>query len=344
MGGSAGKKTVCVTRIGAIGDMIITTPLYPLLKADGYHVIANTSKNGIEVLKHNPYIDEFLEHDTSIPPDEQLTNHWKNLQKGYDRFINLSESIEGTIVKVPSRKDFYTNKETRHRECNVNFYDRTLELAGYKDVKGKRGELYFSTLEESLARQYRKKYKDKFLIMWVLSGSSPHKTWPWTEFAARFFMEAHKDVVIMTVGDELCELLEWSHPRTKCYSGKWSVRKTLLMTKHVDLVIGTDTGIMHGAGCFDTPKILLQSSNTNENISKYWKNCIDLYANVSCHPCHRLHYTMEFCGLDDKLKTPICMTALKPDVVFREMERAYRNWKEVRYGLHRDKRRPELLC
>ena len=346
MGGSASKKTVCVTRIGAIGDMIITTPVYPLLKADGYKVIANTSIRGWEILKHNPYIDEFLEHDTSIPPDEQLTKHWENIKKGYDKFINLSGSIEGSLSKVSDRDDFYQDKEVLHKECNVNFYDRTLELAGYGHIKGQNGQLFFSPLEETLARGYRRKYKKKFLIMWVLSGSSPHKTWPWVEYTAKMFMSQHPDVVIMTVGEELCKLLEWSHPQTKCYSGLWGVRKTLIMTKYVDLVVGTDTGIMHGAGCFSTPKILLHSANTKENLSKYWLNCTDLSAGMKCQPCHRMHSTREFCNLDSKLLTPACMSKLKPDKVYVEMSRIYNIWKEKRRnkdGVYRIYGQPNFL-
>lgn len=345
MGRSAGQKTVCVTRIGAIGDMIITTPIYPLLKSDGYYVIANTSKKGIEVLKNNPYIDEFLEHDTSISPNEQLDNHWNNLKKGYDKFINLSESIEGTLSKVPSREDFFWSKEKRHKECDVNFYDRTLEIAGYGDVKGVRGQLFFSSIEESIARNYRKQKKGKYLVMWVLAGSSPHKSWPFTEYAISAFLDKHPDALILVVGDDLCaEFFLLNHPRVKHYASVWGVRKTMIMTKYVDLVIGPDTGIMHAAGCFDTPKILLHSANSINNLSIYWKNTIDIMAHVKCQPCHRLHYTTEYCELHPIIKTPLCMAAIKLSDILYMMDKKYQEWRENKNGILHRKWGPTEIC
>jgi len=101
-------------------------------------------------------------------------------------------------------------------------------------------------------RSYRKKHKGKFLILWSLSGSSGHKTYPFTEFVAKGFLDKHPDAMILTVGETLCELLEWSHPQTKCYSGKWPIRKSLIMAKYADLIIAPETGIANAAGCFDS--------------------------------------------------------------------------------------------
>lgn len=318
-----------IHRFGAWGDMVIFTPLIAHLKNEGYEVTVNTSKRGLEVLRHNPGIDHFIEHDTSIPPDERLAKHLAHLNRGFDKAINLCESIEGTLAKVPSRKDFHWSKEKRHEKCNRNFYDFTMEWAGYKDKKGRNGFLYFSTLEEKLARSFMKKYKGKFKVMWSLSGSSPHKAYPYTEFVVKSLLEKYGDeIVFFTVGDDMCELLEPRMKGVKNYSGKWPMRKSLVMTKYVDLVIGPDTGLMHGAGCFDTPKILFLSSNTKENLSKYWENCTELEAYVPCRPCHRLHYTTEHCILDPKLNTPVCMTRLSPEIVTEAIENKLTKWRK----------------
>ena len=71
-------------------------------------------------------------------------------------------------------------------------------------------------------------------------------------------------------------------------SGIWSIRDSLLVTKYVDLVISPDTGILHGAGCFDTPKIGLLTSTSKENITKYFKNDYSLESTVECSPCFRI--------------------------------------------------------
>ena len=148
-------KTACVVRLGAIGDHIIITPVLRLLKEQGYHVTMNTTENGKTILKYNPYIDEFLMHDSSMPADETITKHWDELAKNYDRFINFSESIEGTLSKVPGEPGFDLGMADRRKECDKNFYDHTLEWAGMEE-RGLNGELHFSQLEEKLCKDLKK--------------------------------------------------------------------------------------------------------------------------------------------------------------------------------------------
>ncbi len=324
-------KKIIIHRFGAWGDGIIMSCLFPVLKADGWHVTLNAGKRVREALKHNPHIDVMLEHDESLKPGDELTAYMEKLNAGYDKALDLSESVEGSLAKVPWRSDFHQSKEDRHAECDVNFYDRTLELAGYGHIKGRNGELYFSSLEETLAKTIRRKHKNKFVILWILSGSSVHKSYPYTEYVIKDFLDKHEDAVVLQVGDAICEMLELNgHPRAKCYSGQWPIRKSLVMSKYANLVVGPDTGLLHAAGCYDTPKILFLSSNTDENLSKYWKNCINLGADVPCRPCHRLHYNLDYCDLDGEIGTPICMTKLKSKVVLDALEKVYSDWKDKR--------------
>jgi ADP-heptose:LPS heptosyltransferase len=324
------NKTACVVRYGAFGDAIMVTPLLRVLKEEGYHVTVNCSWQVIEVLKHNPFVDKIIEHKKDSIPANQLDEYWDEMSKDYDKFINLSESIEGALLKVEGRKEFNWDGAKRHAECNVNYYDQTLKLGGYENITGKNGELYFSKLEEKIGRDYRKKYKKKFLILWSLSGSSYHKTYPFAEYVARGFLKNHPDAMIMTVGDNLCTLLEWSDEQTKSYSGKWPIRKSMIMTKYADLVVGSETGILNASGCFDTPKIVMLSHSSHENLSKYWKNTHPVNAEVECYPCHQLHYSLESCKVDRQIKSPVCMAKLSPSKVLVEMDKIYNNWKENR--------------
>lgn len=327
-------KKCLVIRIAAYGDAICVTPILPLLKKDGYHITFSVSKRGKEVLLNNPYIDDFHAHDESIPATDALTKYWDNLSQGFDRVINLTESIEGSISKSEYRPDFNWPKEKRHAECNVNFYDHTLTLAGYPEVKGKNGELYFTDEEHKIAKSFRKRHGNKFIIVWGLSGSAFHKTYPYAEYVAEVFRKKHSDIMFVTVGDDLCRLLEFNTKDTYKTSGKWSMRRSMIMTKYADLVIGTDTGLMHAAGCYDTPKILLLSANTEENLSKYWKNCINLSANAECQPCHRLIYTLKACPSDNNNLVlghyPVCMSRLDAKTVLNAIEEVYYKWQSQR--------------
>ncbi len=326
-------KKALLIRLGAFGDLVACTPILPFLKRDGYEVHFNCKGYSADVLKHNPYIDKIILHDDSIP-NEKLEEHWAELGKGYDKVINLSGSIEDGLLVPEYKPEFHLPHEERHARYNVNYYDRTMELAGYP-VKGLTGELYFSPAEETQARDIRRKYHNSFLVLWSLSGSSYHKSYPWAEPVAKAFLNTHPNAVIFTVGDDLCKMLEWSHRQTKNYSGIWNIRKSMIMTKYADLVIAPETGILNAAGCFETPKIALLSHSSEENLTKHFKNCTSLRADVPCQPCHRLIYTRAACPLDDATGTAVCMSKLKAVDVFNAMQSYYQKWRDSYGALRR---------
>jgi len=301
----------------------MVSPIFRLLKEEGYHTTAYLSENCITVLKMNPYIDELKHHVKGTVKPEELGDHIKKISEGFDRVINLSESIEVALLKPEGYDEFLWPKDKRHEQCNKNYYDYTLEKSGI-DEKGLNGELYFTKNEHRKVKKKLMKYKDKYIVLWSLSGSAYHKVYPYAEYVACEFLERHPDVVVITVGDTACTLLEWEHPRTINKSDKWNIREVMLMTKYVDMVIGTETGILNASGCYNTDKVVLLSHSSKENLTKYWKNCISLNAETPCYPCHQLHYKLESCPLGD-LYAPRCVEDLKPIEVLNAMESVYVN-------------------
>lgn len=329
-------KKALVIRLGAFGDLIMASPLFRLLKEDGYCTVANVNPRGASVLENNPYVDEIMLHVDDSIPNEQLGEHWKKISEGFDRVINLSESIEKGLLKSRADEEYFWPKDFRHATCNVNYYDRTLSLGGYPERKGLNGEIYFSQEEESWGQKIRDQHEGKFVVLWSLSGSSIHKFYPYGEYAGPKFLERHPDAVIFTVGEPACKLLEWSHPRSKKRVGVWSIRKTFAMTKFADLVIGPETGVLNAAGCFETPKVVLLSHSSHENLSKYWANCTPVEAPLShapCHPCHKMIYSVKDCPVNKAIGVPVCMANLDPEIVLNAMESSYQSWKEKQNGL-----------
>ena len=290
----------------------------------------NVKKWSMPVILHNPYIDKIILHDENIP-NEKLEEHWARLSEGYDKVINLSESIEGTLLKTSWKEGYNWPKEDRHKVCNVNYYDRTLEIAGYGHIKGLSGELYFTKNEHKWAEKQINKTNGKFTILCALSGSALHKTYPYIEQTICEFLDSYPNSICYTVGEYLCQLLEWEHPRTKCKSGIWDIRQSLIMTKYVDLVIGSETGVLNASGCFDTHKIVLLSHSSHENLSKYWKNCFPVHADVDCYPCHKMQYDREHCEIDKDTEAPICMAKISPYVILTCMEEIYRKRRHKRW-------------
>jgi hypothetical protein len=206
-----------------------------------------------------------------------------------------------------------------------------MELSGFPEAKGEVPEMYFSQSEESMAKDFRNYWDDKFMVLWGLAGSAYHKAYPWAEYVAGTFAKRHEDVLMITVGDEPCKVLEWHNARTINQSGNWTVRQSFIMTKYADLVVGSDTGLLNAASCYDTSKIIFMSTNSIENLTKYWKNVTPLFADdCECQPCHRLIYSNSCPKGTISGVAPKCMEHIKPEVVLDAMERQYDAWKARR--------------
>jgi ADP-heptose:LPS heptosyltransferase len=278
-----------IIRLGAIGDHLILTPVIKRLKELGYYVIFNTNKRGKEVYENNPNVDEYIDHDEKMPVDD-LPDHWEKLKEEIkpDLFLNFSESLECNVALHPIQPEYNYTKKERFDLCNRNYYDETEKLAKLEGCQ-KLPELYFTPFELEEAKKHIK--AGKFNILWQLSGSGHQKVYPWADYVIGEVLKNHKDIHVITTGDEKCQMLESIEDADITnLSGRISVRLAMALTGMVDLVISPDTGILHAAGCYETPKIGLLGHTTIENITKYFKNDYSLEAECACAPCFRLIY------------------------------------------------------
>lgn len=329
------QPRACVCRFGALGDAIILTPLLRQLHEDGYHVTFLGTPYCAPALENNSNIDNLLLQERDAIPNPELGEYWKYWRGRYDRYINLSESLEGDLLIVEGRKEFFTTKSWRHERCNSNYYDYTLKRGGYPQVLGRRGELFFTEAEERRAKKFWEPLAGRFVILWALNGSSHHKVYPLMEPVMKRFLDEHPSSILITVGDEMARLLEFEHPQAIEKAGKWSIRESLIATKYASVVVGPETMVTNAAGCFPTPKITLLSHSTHENLCKYWEGDYCLApdeALAPCYPCHMLHYSKESCPLgmvedtetgQEIGKAPICSVAILPTRVLERLEEVY---------------------
>ncbi|MGD8787121.1 MAG: methyltransferase domain-containing protein [Phycisphaerales bacterium] len=323
------KKECLIVRYGAIGDAIWATPVLRKLKQQGYYIVYNCTPYSAQVLKHNPNIDEFLIQEKNAIPNQDLGEYWKTIGASFDKFINLSQSVERKLLRVEGSDEYRHSHKRRHKDCNYNYQDATMEAAGFGECRGEQPELHFTEMEESLAKVLRNNNKDKFLIIWALSGSSLHKIYPWSPYIAGELDHNHDDIRIITVGDYLCKILEWQMSNTKNCAGNWTIRQAMVMTKYADLVVGPETGVLNAASCYDTPKIVFLSHSSEENLTKYWRNVHAMKPKgCSCYPCHRLIYT-DACPKGPKTnESAKCAELIDPKPVYDVILSYYKKWKD----------------
>ncbi|MBA0088325.1 MAG: hypothetical protein HRJ53_25350, partial [Acidobacteria bacterium Pan2503] len=322
-------KTAGVVRYGAFGDLLMTSSVCAGLKAQGYHVTLYSSPPGVDVIMHDPNIDQFYIQDKDQVPNGNLAEFWAHEKKKFDRWVNLSESVEGSFLAMHDRIQVQWPKAVRHDMMNRNYLEFAHALA---QVPHDPQVMFYETDEEARwARAERKRMgADGEIILWALAGSSVHKVWAGMDsIIARLMLRFPKARVVLT-GSEMASILQagWDNePRVIKTAGKWSIRQTLAFAKlAADVVIGPETGVLNAVSHIARiAKIVLLSHSTHENLTRDWLNTQPIIPDatkVDCYPCHTLHYTWEHCRKHEESGTAMCQVSIEVDTVWEAMKRA----------------------
>lgn len=318
------EKTAAVIRYGAFGDVLQAAGVFEQLKAQGYHVTLWTVPNGELIARNNPNIDEIVIQDKDQVPNHELGQFWDVISKKYDKFVNLSESVEGTFLAYPGRAPHRWPDEVRREKMGGNYLEFIHDLAGVDYIWPVRA-FHPTEDEKAWARKQRAGMDARIVMLYVLAGSGVHKKWPHMDSLISRVMLEHPDVHIVTVGGELEKILEagWeAEPRVHLRSGEWTIRQTLAFLDQVDVVFGPETGVLNGAAMMDIRKVVLLSHSSQENLTKHWVNTAALSPDsehVPCYPCHMLHYGFEHCWEHKESGTAMCQFDISVDAVMEAL-------------------------
>jgi len=334
------KKTACVCRFGGFGDMLQAAALFPELKREGYHVTVMTTPKGYDIIREDPHVDGWIIQDQDQVPNAELHAYWKSQARRFDKFVQLSESVEGTLLAMPGRANHMWPASVRHALMNTNYLEFTFQLA---EMEFHPDPHFYPTDEEveSVKRFILKNgLADKFVIMWALAGSSLHKFYPHMDNVIAQVMLGMPDAVIVTVGDEACQLLEqgWENEkRVISLSGSLGIRETLTLAQHMNCVVGPETGVLNAVAFEEIAKVIMLSHSSENNLTRDWKCTIPISAPYDAgvpicnnRPCHRLHYSNEFCPTHPEIGSAACATSIDPDRVFNAIKVSYETWKSDR--------------
>jgi len=326
--GRISPNTVCVVRYGAIGDMIMASSIFPELKKQGYRVCLNTTKSGYEIVKYNPFIDEFLLQDNKQVKNLELGEYWEFLGTCFQYVINLSESIEGALLMMPPRllhldgvlvedkghEDYF--KKDVHEKYNINYIERTHKIAGVPFSHETR--FFPSPKEDAWAKKERNKLGGDHIIMVVLSGTASFKAYPHVDAVMAQVLMKTSGTRFLLVGDTTCQILEagWElENRVIRRSGKYSVRQTLSLLKYMDVVMGPETGMLNAASMLPNRKIIYLSHSSVENLTKHWVNTLAVAGDVECYPCHKMHFDGRYCNREKETGAALCSYNIDPSIL-----------------------------
>ena len=324
------EKTCAVVRYGAWGDVIQTSSILPALKAEGYHITLYTVPRAYDAIQHEPLIDKFIIQDQEQVPNSWLGEWWAHLRPKYDRFINLSESVEASLLAMSDRAPYYWTHEARHWYMNRNYLELVHLMAG---VPYDKPLMRFVPTNDELTwvAQEKKRINADPLLMWVLRGSAVHKVWcggedlvnkatGFDQIIARIILQWPRAKII-TVGDESCKKIieaPWQNePRVIRKSGEWTIRQTMAMAQSCDMVIGPETGVMNAVAMEPMRKLVFLSHSSVENLTRDWRNTLSLYSrDTPCHPCHKLIHNWNQCVQEGDTGIAACQAAIPPSEVW----------------------------
>lgn len=296
-------------RYGGLGDSIQVSSILPWLKEQGYRITVYTVPSGWDVLRNDPHIDDFVIQEVDAIPNPDLGSFWAYTSKKYEKFINLSESIERSFLAMPGNTNHGWPHAMRHKYLNVNYMQVIHDIAGVPMPP--RAKFYPTPEETQWARTEYARMRGK-VILWVLSGSAVHKVWPYLDHALHQILSKNDGTNIVLVGDASCKKLEagWENtPRVHCKSGEWTIRETMTFAQSCDLVVSPETGVVNAVAFESVPKIVTLSHSSEENLTRDWVNCTSLCpVETSCYPCHQIHFDFKHCHKNEATGVSECQS------------------------------------
>jgi predicted SAM-dependent methyltransferase/ADP-heptose:LPS heptosyltransferase len=356
------RKTCGVVRYGAFGDLLQASSVFAGLKKQGYHVTLYCSNPAADLVAHDPNIDEKYFQDTNQVPNELLANFWDYHRRKYDKWVNLSESVEGSFLTIPGRPVNSFPPALRHKMTNFNYLESQHMIAGVPHVPAMH---FYPTPDEVEWARQKKQQMGGFTIAWAQTGSSVHKKWPWVDNVIASLLLDYEDVNFVLLGGPDCVILEqgWFkvkegeplrddrghrimvEPRVQCTAGDWTIRQTMSFCQQADMVVGPETGVLNAVAQLKMPKVVFLSHSTDENLTRDWENTHAIYSNVTHCPgrgdneapaCHKLHYSWQYCknaiSPDDGKEMGIaqCMADIPLEHVLKVIWHAIRAAKDER--------------
>jgi len=327
-----------------IGDVILFTPVLRNLrynfgkKAKIDAVINSNMHNLLETL---PYIDDFYLLET------QITNKISFLkEKNYDTILlfnfpflwalasyrtKINQRVSFNLERIglnypPVWQDLITHfvrstpidDKTPQREVYLNIL-RDLDLTIFDNHT----EINLTKADINKANKLIKDIPRPHILIHAASGS-PGKNWDyknWTEILKYLKNKYNCDFISTGTKFEAAiydYLSAQSGVKIHNLCGKTTLRETLALYSHLDLVITLDSSPAHLAAAANTKNIIIIYGPTNE---AQWlpysqeSNIQQVYLDLACRPCMtRLCHHRK------------CLNELNPELVIEAIDRTYMNF------------------
>ena len=267
-------KKILIIRFSAMGDIILTTPIIRCLKKQGHdvHITYLTYQKNADILMFNPYIDRIW----SISRMDGSTLLQIRAEK-YDLIVDLHKNLKSLAVKllagVPIVHSFHKLNIKKwlyvrfkldympEKHLVDRYFDGLQQIGVVNDGEGLDFFMPPAAPKLELPHEY---------AVLVLGATHFTKRIPTTliddiitNYPLKILLIGGKDVAELGVTTQE----KWSH-KVQNHCGQWSLWESAYAIKHAQVVITSDTGMMHIAAAFHK-KIHVIWGNTTPKLGMY---------------------------------------------------------------------------
>lgn len=326
-------KRILIIKLAAIGDVLRTTPILPVLKEKypNVHITWITDNNSLHVLEENPYIDRLLtanyenalrlqveKFDMLICLDkDSVASSLASMVKA-DQKLGFALSEKGLLYPLNTEADYLfrlgVSDELKFRQNKKTYQQLIFEALGFET---KYGEYIihlpqkYTSYGEQLMNQWR--INNGKLIIGLNTGSGKRfatKRWEiegFIELADRLSKDLGAQVILLGGTEEVERNKEIATKATYnvvdsgCHH---SLKEFMGLINQCHLVVTGDTLALHLAIALKKYVVTFFGSTCHQEIDLYGRGK-KLVADVDCAPCYR--------GNCDTMK---CMKSITSNEVF----------------------------
>jgi ADP-heptose:LPS heptosyltransferase len=300
-----GKDQILIVATTALGDTLWSTPAISALRKQfpNAHLSVFTSPIGLEILKHNPNIDQFY---SIKKPFALLKRRFETIFIFHtsQRFVLplcslLSDKIVGTMGIHKGLDPLLTHPMPQE---NVHEITRRLNLI--------QAPAAVETLSFHLTKEEMLPPRSKGPWIALHPGSKDaFKRWPYFADLGNLLKKNFPSCEILITGskDEETLMQEIAHqiPEAHLDTPNRPLREFAALLNQMDLIITNDTGPLHLACALNRPVIGIYASTDPSLCGPHQaKNARIISRKPSCKPC-----------LKRKCREPFCFLQIHPEEV-----------------------------
>jgi len=326
----AGEKKILVIKLGGLGDLILATPSFKMLRAQfpksKISLLINKDFNSL--VANCPYIDDVILFDRKKTRPLQLISSIKKMK--FDLSVDFKNNnfthLISYLARIPFRYGFSKGLAGCLLNC-VEKYDRNqiempvrqqfriLKRLGVENIDDML-ELWTDKRDDDFIENVLKKSniskKDKLVGLAI--GASPEwptKDWPIGNFSKLSSMLLQKELKVILLGAEYSKDKADRFPKDKGiinFIGQTNLGQLVSLIKRLDILVSPDSAPMHIASAMETDILALFGPTEPERHIPPGGRVSALVKKIHCQPCYKRK-----CANRDKLE---CLNKISVDEVY----------------------------